>query len=541
MKIALLTHYLPTKDDDYQKLADLTIPNRDDYCKKHGYQHIVQCGAYKDVSLYYAVQRIHLIWDIFNKQDSPDLIWVLNVQAVITNSRHKITNFIDDEHDFFIHADINGLNAGSFIIRKSEWSKKWLDFIIEKSADNSHCWHEQKIMIDNHSKPEWAYKIKILDHPGINSYQYFRYGRGTDTPGDWRPDHLCLSLPGLTLKERLEIVGSDEIQSIIKPMESKNNQPKFFNIIMVSAFHEQAGNTLLRFLDSHPSLYCYPFESQISTPQSTSIIDESFVPNRYRYPEFLSEITPKEAYANFWDQELKTYLRTPHLSKFKDCGIIMDEKARVDIFQQWCEKLANVSEDWGGSNTNTRVHYLEAFFRSTFETWGNYNHSGQETHYVGYSPPILFNADKFFSDFSNGQMVHIIRNVWSGYADTIKRPFPFSLTKYCQIWNMTQLTALTYAEKYKDRFHIVFFEDLIEDKKKVMDSLMGKLKLPISDRVYYPSFNGRDISGSIFPFGTIRHATPEANMATAKELSPEQTDQITAECGVMLKILGYIK
>ncbi len=54
-----------------------------------------------------------------------------------------------------------------------------------------------------------------MPHPAINSYWYARYGRGPETPGDWRPDHLVLSLPGLDLAERLSIVRSDAIQAII--------------------------------------------------------------------------------------------------------------------------------------------------------------------------------------------------------------------------------------------------------------------------------------------------------------------------------------
>ncbi len=295
------------------------------------------------------------------------------------------------------------------------------------------------------------------------------------------------------------------------------------------------GNTLLRHLDGHPSLYVYPFESQLATPQSTSIIDESFVPNRYRYPEFLSDITPEQAYQAIWDQELKTYLRTPHLSKFKDCGIEMVEGVRINGFMHHLDLLTFPH----GYPPPSRAQYVEAFFRSTFDAWTNRAASGSETHYVGYSPPILFGADKFFDDFPEGQMVHVVRNPWSGYADTIKRPFPFGLTKYCQIWNMAQMTALTYARKYAGRFHIVRFEDLVADKRRVMDGLMASLGLPISDKVYAPSFNGKDLSADLRPWGAIAQSTSEANLATAHELSDEVKGKILMESHVMLGLYGY--
>lgn len=312
-----------------------------------------------------------------------------------------------------------------------------------------------------------------------------------------------------------------------------------FKLIMVSAFHEQYGNGLLRQLDGHPSLFCYPFESQISTPQSTSIIDETFVPHRYRYPEFLSDISPEQAYQAIWDQELKTYLRTPHLSKFKDCGIIMDEKERIEAFWSRAGEVARLDPPVGHRYFGYfRHHYIEAFFRSTFDAWKNRASSGAETHYVGYSPPILFGADKFFADFPEGQMVHIIRNPWSGYSDTIKRPFPFILTKYCQVWNMTQLTALTYAQKYKGRFHIVRYEDLIANKQQVMDGLVTSLGLPLSDKVYYPSFDSKPLE-QVYPWGTIKTPTSEANLATAHELIDDIKGKVLIESHVLIGMLGY--
>lgn len=313
-----------------------------------------------------------------------------------------------------------------------------------------------------------------------------------------------------------------------------------FKLIMLSAWHEQGGNVLQRHLDGHPSLFVYPFESQIATPYSSSIIDESFVPNRYRYPEFTTEMSSEQAYQVIWDQELKTYLRTPHLSKFRDCGIEMDEKARIKAFVDVCKWNASMEVGYGEEDRSlTRADYIEAFFRSTFDTWSNRASSGIETHYVGYSPPIMFNADKFFKDFPAGHMVHIVRNPWSGYADTLKRPFPMSLERYCQVWNMVQLTAKSYEQKYSNRFHIIRYENLVSDVVRTMDLVTDMLELPRSDNVYYPSFNGRQLE-SVYPWGTIKSATGEANMATARELTKEQTEAVWDESQLMIREFGYL-
>lgn len=305
-----------------------------------------------------------------------------------------------------------------------------------------------------------------------------------------------------------------------------------FNLIMISAWHEQFGNGMLRMLDGHPQLFAYPFESQISTPLSGNMLagPNHWVPQRYSYPEFPSEVNPESAYQSIWDQELKTYLRTPNLSKFKECGILMCEKERIQIFVN----IANLHPRLN------RAVLLEAFYRATFSAWSNYPLSGHESHYVGYSPPILFDADKFFLDFPGGNMVHVIRNPFSGYADTIKRPFPFSISKYCQIWNAAQIHALVYSKKYSGKFHIVYAEDIFSDPKNTMGTLLKNLGLPWNNSALAPSFAGKAME-QVYPWGTVKYPTTKANISTAAELSAEQHQAILIECNPILDLLNYKK
>ena len=39
-----------------------------------------------------------------------------------------------------------------------------------------------------------------------------------------------------------------------------------FRLLMLSAMYENGGNTVHRFLDGHPEMYVYPFESQLGIP-----------------------------------------------------------------------------------------------------------------------------------------------------------------------------------------------------------------------------------------------------------------------------------
>ncbi len=58
-----------------------------------------------------------------------------------------------------------------------------------------------------------------------------------------------------------------------------------FRLLMLGAMYENGGNTTHRFLDGHPQLFVYPFESQLGT---RLVIDElsSLFPVKYRWPVF---------------------------------------------------------------------------------------------------------------------------------------------------------------------------------------------------------------------------------------------------------------
>ena len=298
------------------------------------------------------------------------------------------------------------------------------------------------------------------------------------------------------------------------------------SLIMISAMYENGGNTTHRILDGHPELFVYPFESQMGTGYNNDYL-ASYLPIRYRWSEFPMEGTPEADYEAFWDEELKTYLRAPGRSKFRECGLKMDETKRRARFVELV-----------GKSGRTRRNIVEAFFQSTFDTWENLNRTGRERFYVGYNPVQVLDAEKILADFPDGHMIHVVRNPYAGYADQFRRPFPPTLERYAHTWAYAQMLALTYREKYKGRFHIFRFEDLVADRKSAVGALLKGLGLESSEKCLVPSFNGVELK-QVKPWGTIRTATPEENVATANELDAAQKKAIREITAVTHKLMGY--
>lgn len=304
------------------------------------------------------------------------------------------------------------------------------------------------------------------------------------------------------------------------------SKEKRLNFIMISAMYENGGNTTHRMLDGHPELHVYPYESQLGTSLVSDFLT-SVVPFKYRYPEFPMHGELLNDYELFFDEEMKTLLRVPSRSKFKDAPMKLKEDDRRKAFLKFMK-----------GKDRTRANLVDAFFHATWDAWTNLVRTGKEKAYVGYSPVIGLDGEKMVKDFPNGHVIHVVRNPYSGYADTKKRPFPLSLARYTWTWNFMQQMAMTYNEKYPKQFHIVRFEDLVADPKKTMTQLCKKLGLAFSPTTLYPSWNGTKME-SVYPWGTIRTPTTEANIATKNELSKPEIAEIKSLSGVMRRALGY--
>jgi hypothetical protein len=286
-----------------------------------------------------------------------------------------------------------------------------------------------------------------------------------------------------------------------------------FRLLMISAMYENGGNTTHRFLDGHPQMYVYPFESQLGTRYVQDHLSSMF-PVKYRWPAFLLGATPEEDYLAIVDEECKVRARTPRVSKFREAPFDFDDDVRRSCY---CERVRERGQSRGGN--------VEAFFRATFDAWKDYRRTGQEAIHVGYSPIVVVDAEKILRDLPGAHVLHVVRNPWSAYADTKKRPVPLGLSTYVLAWTINQYFALTIRDKYPDRVHLVRIEDVMADPMRTLGALCAKLGLETAPSLEYPSWNGAKLD-EVYPWGTIRRATPSANLATAQELSDVERHEV---------------
>jgi hypothetical protein len=299
-----------------------------------------------------------------------------------------------------------------------------------------------------------------------------------------------------------------------------------FRLLMIGAMYENGGNTTHRFLDGHPEMFVYPFESQLGTKYVNDMLSSTF-PLKYRWPVFPLDATPYQDYKAIVDEEGKVRTRTPHVSKFRHMPFDLNDDERCQAY------IAHAEQTGRGTGVN-----VANFFRATFEAWKDFRRTGRESVYVGYSPIVTVDADKILRDLPGAHVLHVVRNPWSAFADTSKRPVPMSLENYLLGWTLNQYYATINREKYPDRVHIVRIEDVMRDSRQTLGAVCQKLGLEDSASLERVSWNGAELQ-EVYPWGTIRTPTPEANLATAKELTAAQIEEIRLRARPWLETFDY--
>jgi hypothetical protein len=299
-----------------------------------------------------------------------------------------------------------------------------------------------------------------------------------------------------------------------------------FRLLMISAMYENGGNVTHRFLDGHPDMFVYPFESQLGTALVNDRLTSMF-PVKYRWPVFSLSATPEEDFQAIIDEECRVRIRTPHVSKFRHIQFDVSDTERAD---RYAEIVRTTGRSVG--------HNVAAFFRATSDVWKNNRSRRDASVHVGYSPIIGVDSSRILNDLPQAHMLHVVRNPWAAYADTKKRPKPMSLANYMTAWVTVQYHALLSREQFPGRAHIVRAEDVMANPLATLGAVCVKLGLAVAPSLATTSWNG-EVLQEVFPWGTIRRATTEANVATARELSATERDDVALRAAQYLDIFDY--
>lgn len=190
-------------DEMYQPLADITwTQNKIAYCQRHGYAACNKTTGFYGVPI--GFEKILYLQALMENSEY-EWIWWTGCDTLVTNFWIRIEEQIDNNFDLIIANDVNNFNSDSFLIKNSDWSKNYLQFIMDAMPQyKDYIWKEQGVMID--SKELFEDHIKVMPQKFMNSWPYYTKDKlgnlGQWSPGDWLI-HFC----GMTLDERLELAS----------------------------------------------------------------------------------------------------------------------------------------------------------------------------------------------------------------------------------------------------------------------------------------------------------------------------------------------
>ncbi|KAF9178583.1 hypothetical protein BGZ51_005256 [Haplosporangium sp. Z 767] len=127
--------------------------------------------------------KITILLEELDRNEHDWIFWI-DTDALITNMNIRLEQFVDDRYSLLITKDLNYMNAGVFMLKVNDWSRKYMREIFSKMEKGSN---EQDWMIRLLEYPEYEEErnVKYLPQCSFNSYWNVKKLYEMYHPGDF--------------------------------------------------------------------------------------------------------------------------------------------------------------------------------------------------------------------------------------------------------------------------------------------------------------------------------------------------------------------
>lgn len=227
-RILIITGYtdefrteISASDNTMADLVDLTLPSKQRYAKKHGYDLLsmrsLGCDSHgifgrNEIGFQRALRSFEMLL-------SYDVVMWLDVDSIITNDEYTIENFIgDSNYTFYASYDWHGysnFSCGNFIIKKTSNVQDFINaFYSIGSSLSGPGREEQNTLNIMHMHTHFKNEFKILEHKFLSSIPTqemygSRWVAARPIVGQWNDQCFLAHLTGASNKDRIEILNNN--------------------------------------------------------------------------------------------------------------------------------------------------------------------------------------------------------------------------------------------------------------------------------------------------------------------------------------------
>jgi hypothetical protein len=207
-------------DNTMEEVFDLTLPSKQRYVKKHGYDLLSLRSFGKDThnrftELDLGFLRVLRTFEMLEYYDA--VMWI-DADSIITNDNFCIDDFqLDDDHCFYASWDWSGkrtFSTGNFIIQRGKNLNELFNAFLQVGRhviDTNQWGWEQTTMNLIYNNTNLKNTIKILDHNFLGSIPNKKLFMGiwdgrSETPYPWSVDSFLAHITGIPNKNRIQVL-----------------------------------------------------------------------------------------------------------------------------------------------------------------------------------------------------------------------------------------------------------------------------------------------------------------------------------------------
>lgn len=207
-------------DNTMEEVFDLTLPSKQRYTKKHGYDLLSLRSFGEDKKNRFKTTDLGFlrVLRVFEMLEYYDAVMWIDADTIITNDNYQINDFeLDDNCCFYASWDWSGkrtFSTGNFIIQRGNALNELFDAFLQIGRyviDTNQWGWEQTTMNMIYNNTNLRNSMKILDHKFLGAIPNKKMFRGiwdgrSEPPYPWSEECFLAHIGGIPNKNRIDVL-----------------------------------------------------------------------------------------------------------------------------------------------------------------------------------------------------------------------------------------------------------------------------------------------------------------------------------------------